>query len=92
MEHSQISFTKSVSPIHYDSALMTLKENEKVGRSVMSYSLWTVAKDCSLPASSVHGIIWARELVSTAIPIFRGSFQSRDRIQVFHIASRFFTI
>ena len=91
-EHSQISFTKSVSPFHCDPALMTLKENENVGCSVMSYSLWTVAVDCSSPGSSVHGILQARVLESTAIPYFRGSFQPRDQTWVFCIASRFFTI
>ena len=91
-EHSQISFRKSVSPIHYDPALMTLKENENVGCSVMSYSLWTVTTDCSPPGSSVHGILRARVLESTAIPCFRGSFQPRDQTWVFCIASRFFTI
>ena len=42
---------------------------------------------CSLPGSSVHGILQARILESVAIPFSRGSSQRRDRI-----AGRFFTI
>ena len=34
--------------------------------------------DCSLPGSSVHGILQARILDSVAIPFSRGSSQSRD--------------
>ena len=38
--------------------------------------------DCSLPGSSVHGILQARILEWVAIPFSRGSFQPRDRTQV----------
>ena len=34
--------------------------------------------NCSLPGSSVHGILQARILVRVAIPFFRGSSQPRD--------------
>ena len=34
--------------------------------------------DCSLPGSSVHGILQARILEWAAIPFSRGSFQPRD--------------
>ena len=34
--------------------------------------------DCSLPGSSVHGILQARILEWVAIPFFRGSSQLRD--------------
>ena len=44
--------------------------------------------DCSLPGSSVHGILQARILEWIAIPFSRGSSQPR----VFCIAGRFFTI
>ena len=46
--------------------------------------------DCSLPQSSVHGILQARRL-EWAVPFFRGSSQSRDWTQVSHITGRFFT-
>ena len=48
--------------------------------------------DCSLPGSSVHGILQARILESGAIPFSRGSSQPRDQTQVCCIAGRFFTI
>ena len=48
--------------------------------------------DCSLPGSSVHGILQAGILELVAIPFFRGSSPSRDRIQISSIVGRFFTI
>ena len=47
--------------------------------------------DCSLPDSSVHGILQARILEQVAIPSSRGSSQSRDQTHVSCIADRFFT-
>ena len=35
--------------------------------------------DCSLPGSSVHGILQARILEWAAMPFFRGSSQARDQ-------------
>ena len=46
--------------------------------------------DCSLPGSSVHGILQARTLEWVAIFFSRGSSQPRDRNWVSHIAGRFF--
>ena len=48
--------------------------------------------DCSLPGSSVHGILQARILGWVAIPFSRGSSQPKDRTQVSCIVGRFFTI
>ena len=48
--------------------------------------------DCSLPGSSVHGILQARILEWFAIPFPRGSSQPRDGTQVSCIAGRFFTV
>ena len=48
--------------------------------------------DCSLPGSSVHGILQARMLEWVAIPFSRESSQPRDRTQAFCIAGGFFTI
>ena len=48
--------------------------------------------DCSLPSSSVHGILQARILEWVAMPSSRGSSQPRDGTQVSHIACRFFTV
>ena len=48
--------------------------------------------DCSLPGSSVLGILQARILEWVVIPFSRGSSCPRDRIQVFHMVGRHFTI
>ena len=48
--------------------------------------------DCSLPGSSVHGILRARILEWVAIPFSKGSSWPRDWTQVSCIAGRFFTI
>ena len=49
-------------------------------------------KDCSLPGSSVHEILWARILEWVATPFSRGSSQTRDGTQVSHSAGGFFII
>ena len=61
-------------------------KSESVSHSVMSSSL-----DCSLPGSSVHGILQAGTLKWVAIPFSKGSFQPRGRTQVSRITGRFFT-
>ena len=48
--------------------------------------------DCSLPGSSVHGILQARILEWGAIPFSRGPSWTRDQTQVSHIAGRLFTV
>ena len=48
--------------------------------------------DCSLPGSSVHGILQARTLEWVAISFSRGSSQSRDWTQLSRIVSRCFTV
>ena len=48
--------------------------------------------DCSLPGSSVHGILQARVLEWVAISLSRGSSQPRDRTLASHIAGRRFTV
>ena len=48
--------------------------------------------DYSLPGSSVNGILHARILECIATPSSRRSSQPRDRIQLSHIADRFFTV
>ena len=50
------------------------------------------ALHCGLPGSSVHGILQARILEWLAIPLSRGSSQTRDRSQVSCIAGRFSTV
>ena len=48
--------------------------------------------DCSLPGSSVHGIVQARILERVAISSSRGSSQARDQTPVSCIASGLLTI
>ena len=47
--------------------------------------------DCSLPGSSVHGIVLARILECAAMSFSRGSSLSRDQTWVFCIAGGLFT-
>ena len=48
--------------------------------------------DCSLPGSSVRGILQARILEGVAIPFSRGSSRPRDQTWVSDIVGRFFTV
>ena len=48
--------------------------------------------DCSLPGSSVHGILQARVLEWVAISFSRGSSQPRDWTRVSHIEGRCFNL
>ena len=48
--------------------------------------------DCSLPGSSVHGILQARILEWIAVPFSGGSSRPGDRTLVSCSAGRFFTI
>ena len=48
--------------------------------------------DCSLPGSSVNGILQARVLEWIAISFSRGSSWPRDRTHVSHIAGRCFNL
>jgi len=47
--------------------------------------------DCSLPGSSVHGILQARILEWVVIPFSRGSSRPRDQTWVSCTAGRFFS-
>ena len=48
--------------------------------------------DCSLPGSSVHGILQARILEWAAMPSSSRSFQFKDQTRVSHTGGRVFTI
>ena len=54
-------------------------------------TLWDLV-DCSLPGSSVHGILQARILEWAAISFSRGSSRPRDRTQVSHFGGRHFNL
>ena len=62
-------------------------ESKNVSHLVVSDSA-----NCSLPGSSVHGILQAGILERVAISFSRGSSQSRDQTPVSCMAGRFFTI
>ena len=48
--------------------------------------------DCSLPGSSVHGILQVRRLEWVAIPFSKGSSWPRDQTHVTYTAGRFCTV
>ena len=48
--------------------------------------------DCSLPGSSVHGMLQVRILEWVAMPFSKGSSWPRDRTWISHSVGRFFTI
>ena len=64
--------------------------DEKMLVSQLCPTLWDPI-DCSLPGSSVCGILQAKILEWAAIPFSRGSSQPRDQSLVSCIAGRFFT-
>ena len=71
------------------------KDNLEMKVNVLVTQLCPTLRDpmhCSLPGSSVLGILQARILEWVAMPSTRGSSQPRDRTQVSHITGRFFTI
>ena len=69
----------------------TKYESESVSCSVAPVQLCDPI-DCSLPGSSVHGILRARILEEVAIPFSRQSSQPGDQTQVSCIVGRFFTV
>ena len=67
--------------------------NEKWSES-QSHSVMTLCDfmDCSLPGSSVHGILQTRILKWVAVLFSRGSSQLKDLTQVSRTAGSFFTV
>ena len=77
---------------HLDYLTSMQSGNESVSRTVMSDSLQPM--NCSLPGSSIHGILQARIIEWVAISFSRGSSRPRDQTHIFCIsclADRFFT-
>ena len=68
----------------------SLKETESV--TVQLCPALCYSMHCSLPGSSVRGILQARILEWVAVPFSRGYSQPRDQTRVSCIAGRFFTI
>ena len=69
---------------------LTLLHYVCISRSIMSDSYDPM--DCSLPGSSVHGMLQVRILEWIAILYSKRSSQLMDWTQVSHTARRFFTI
>ena len=53
---------------------------------LQSYSSLCDSMDCSLPGSSVHGILQARILEWAAVPSSRGSSQPRDQTRISYVS------
>ena len=81
-------FTAAHTHIHTNGILLSHKQNEV---TQLCLSLCDPV-DCSLPGSSIHGILQARTLEWVAISFSRGSSQPRDRTCVSCIAGRRFTL
>ena len=75
--------------VMWSSSFTTMKWSEV--KSLSRIQLWD-PKDCSLPRSSLQGILQARVLEWVAISFSRGSSWSRDWTHISCIAGRFFTV
>ena len=77
-----------------DSRARLWSESESESESEVTPSCPTLCDpvDCSLPSSSVHGILQARILEWVAISFSRGSSQPRDRTWVSRIGGRRFNL
>ena len=83
-------FERNISCMHYSLVgICALKVKVLVTQSCLSLCS---PMNCSLPGSSVHGILQARIVECVAIPFSRGSSRHRDETQVSCIAGRVFTI
>ena len=71
---------------------LTYIESESESEVAQSCPTLCDPMDCSLPGSSVHGVLQARVLEWVAISFSRGSFQPRDQTRISCIAGRCFTL
>ena len=84
--HSKMSGSRLSGSLRYFLYSSSVKSEVKwsESHSIVSDSLWPLDY-------TVHGILQARILRRVAFPFSKGSFPSRDQIQVSYIAGRFFT-
>ena len=78
-----------ISWLHLPSAVILVKSESEVAQSCPTLR---DPMDCSLPGSSVHGILQARVLEWVAISFSRGSSWPRDRTWVSRIPGRCFNL
>ena len=71
---------------------MTIYTKEGEGEGAQSCPTLSHPVDCSLPGSSIQGILQARILEWVAISFSRGSSRPRDRTQVSRIGGRRFNL
>ena len=98
-QYPPLKFAKQVSPPplpspdYHEDVLINICSSRRESESEVAQSGPTLCDtmDCSLPGSSVHGILQARVLEWVAISFSRGSSQPRDQTRVSCIASRCFT-
>ena len=82
----------NVSLLHFSFLKNSKKKKKKKVKSLSHVRLFVTPMDCSLPGSSVHGILPGNVLEWVAISFSRASSQPRDQTQFYHIAGRCFTI
>ena len=74
------------------SSPITSRQNEVKRSESQSCPTLCDPVDCSLPGSSIHGILQARILEWVAISFSRGSSRPRDWTNVSHLVGRRFTL
>ena len=88
-DYFAIKFLSSLHILEIQPLIMCIKV--KVKCLLLSHVWLGKPMNCSLPGSSVHGILQAKILKWLAIPFSRGSSRPRDWTQFSCIAGRFFT-
>ena len=88
--------TQGSNPLQANSSPSELPGKDSQIKWLLFFKKWeqnlSEPMDCSLPGSSIHGILQARILEWVAISLSRGSSQPRDQTLVFRTSGRFFTI
>ena len=79
-------------PDNHDDVITNLEPDILESEVAQSCPTLCDPKDCSLPDSSIHGILQARILEWVAISFSRGSSRPRDRTQVSRIGGRCFKL
>ena len=90
--HTPLGCHRAKLPVLYSSSLLSIYFTHGMYKVLVAQSCLTLQPmDCSLPGSSVHGILQAQILECVAILFSRGSSPPRNWTQVSCIAGVFFT-